>query len=54
MKRRESMEIFITCGRDLIKLQLSGGDTSYILEEMEGGLVSGGPINQRLLGHYFL
>ena len=30
------------------------GKNSYILEEMEGGLVSGALVNGRLLKHYFL
>ena len=30
------------------------GKNSYILEEMDGGLVSGAPVNGRLLKHYFL
>ena len=29
------------------------GKNSYILEEMEGGLVLGPPVNGRLLKHYF-
>ena len=30
------------------------GNNSYILEEMEGGMVFGAPVNGRLLKHYFL
>ena len=30
------------------------GKNSYILEEMEGGLVSGSLVNGRLFKHYFL
>ena len=30
------------------------GKNAYILEDMEGGLVSGAPINGRLLKHYFI
>ena len=30
------------------------GNNAYVLEEMEGGLVSGTPVNGRLLKHYFL
>ena len=30
------------------------GKNAYILEEMEGGLVFGAPVNGRLLKHYFL
>ena len=30
------------------------GNNSYILEEIEGGLVTGAPVNGRLLKHYFL
>ena len=30
------------------------GKNAYILEEIEGGLVSGAPVNGRLLKHYFL
>ena len=30
------------------------GNNAYVLEEIEGGLESGAPINGRLLKHYFL
>ena len=30
------------------------GNNAYVLEEMEGGLESGTPINGRLIKHYFL
>ena len=30
------------------------GNNSYILEDMEGGIVSGAPVNGRLLKNYFL
>ena len=30
------------------------GNNSYMLEEVEGGLVSGAPVNGRFLKHYFL
>ena len=30
------------------------GKSAYILEEVEGGLVSGSPINARILKHYIL
>ena len=30
------------------------GKNAYILEAMEGGLVSGAPVNGRLLKHYFI
>ena len=36
------------------KIPAFEGKNAYILEEMEGGLVSGAPINGRLLKHYFL
>ena len=30
------------------------GKNTYVLDEMDGGLVSGAPVNGRLLKHYFL
>jgi len=30
------------------------GNNPYMLEELEGGLVSGAPVNGRFLKHYFL
>ena len=30
------------------------GKNAYVLDEMEGGLVFGAPVNGRLLKHYFL
>ena len=30
------------------------GENAYVLDEMEGGLVYGAPVNGRLLKHYFL
>ena len=36
------------------KISAFRGKNAYILEEMEGVLVSGAPINGRLLKHYFL
>jgi len=30
------------------------GKNAYMLEELEGGFVSGAPVNGRLLKHYFL
>ena len=36
------------------KISYFRGKNAYILEEMEGGLVSGAPVNGRLLKHYFL
>ena len=30
------------------------GKNAYVLKEMKGGLVSGTPVNGRLLKHYFL
>ena len=40
--------------KDPYNILAFGGNNAYILEEMEGGLVSGAPINGRLLKHYFL
>ena len=36
------------------KIAAFRGKNAYILEEREGGLVSGAPVNGRLLKHYFL
>ena len=36
------------------KISTFRGNNAYILEEMEGGLVSRAPVNGRLLKHYFL
>ena len=36
------------------KIAAFRGNNSYILEDMEGGLVSGTPVNGRLLRNYFL
>ena len=36
------------------KIETFRGKNAYILEEMEGGLVSRAPVNGRLLKHYFL
>ena len=36
------------------KIAAFRGKNSYILEEMEGGLVSGAPENGRLLKNYFI
>ena len=36
------------------KISSFTGKNPYLLEEMEGGLVSGASVNGRLLKHYFL
>ena len=36
------------------KISSFRGKNAYILEEMEGGMVSGSLVNGRLLKHYFL
>ena len=36
------------------KIETFRGKNAYVLEEMDGGLVSGAPVNGRLLKHYFL
>ena len=36
------------------KIAAFRGKNAYILEEMEGGLLSGAPVKERLLKHYFI
>ena len=36
------------------KIAMFRGKNDYMLEEIDGGLVSGAPVNRRLLKHYFL
>ena len=36
------------------KISTFRGNNSYLLEEMEGGLVFRAPVNGRLLKHYFI
>ena len=39
--------------KDPYKIVAFRGKNAYILKEMEGGLVSGAPVNWRLLKQYF-
>ena len=36
------------------KIATFQGNNSYVLDDIEGGLVSGSPVNGRILKHYFL